>query len=127
MELCKEKKDLSMVFHFSKKTLKRQGDFYCPLFIVSKITKTFWHVYLGNWIASCTTILDIPPTFKEIFRNTYMYREVLFRNILKYDVVELPCVSTAIGFSKDSSYSKLSTQAQLNFAPCDLDQKNPWF
>lgn len=56
-----------------------------------------------------------------------MDREVLFRNILKYNVAELPCAATAKGFSKDSSYSKLFAQAQLNFAPCDLDQKNPWF
>lgn len=46
--MCKENKTLSTVFHFFKKTLKRKGNFYRPLFIVSKITKTFWHVYLGN-------------------------------------------------------------------------------
>lgn len=63
--------------------------------------------------------------FKEIFRNTYI--EILFRNILKYNIAELLDAATAISFSKDSSHSKLFTQAQLSFASWDLDQKNPWF
>lgn len=52
---------------------------------------------------------------------------MLFRNILKNIIAELLDAATAIGFSKDRSHSKLFTQAQLNFALWDLDQKNPWF